>query len=250
MVTRIKLGELLVRAGVLDETKLKAALAEQRRWGGRLGKHLVDMGFVSEPLMVKALSKQMGVPRADLSQGSVPQDVLNKLDPSRAKEGAYCPLDYDPRRKILTLAMVDPTDIRSIDDVQFRTGLRVTPVLAGEHEISDAIDRRMYMFNPASSAVVELGGDSFSEADISAATPHHRASASQMSLDDHRGPATGSMAPLGTGPIAVKGAGQELAERLDSAQKQQQKAIRVMLELLIEKGIFSQADYVHLMNRK
>ena len=70
MAPRIRLGELLVRAGVLDEYKLNAALAEQQRWGGRLGRVLVDMGFVSEEILVKALSKQLAVPVAQ--SGTLP----------------------------------------------------------------------------------------------------------------------------------------------------------------------------------
>src|SRR5262249_24891744 len=110
MAARIKLGELLVRAGGLDEFKLKAALAEQQRWGGRLGKILVEMNFVSEDLLVKALSKQLGIPRAKLETANVPNDVLAKIDPSFAANNAICPERYFADKKTLVVAMADPTN--------------------------------------------------------------------------------------------------------------------------------------------
>src|SRR5438105_13280402 len=64
---RIKIGDLLVKAGVITELQLKAALAEQTQWGGKLGDILVRMEFLTEEVLVRALSKQTGIPRADLT---------------------------------------------------------------------------------------------------------------------------------------------------------------------------------------
>ena len=68
---RRRLGELLIEAGVLDPTQLQAALAEQKKWGGKLGRTLVEMGFVDEDSMVRALSRQLKLPVA--SSGSAPR---------------------------------------------------------------------------------------------------------------------------------------------------------------------------------
>src|SRR5919204_6477003 len=64
---RIRIGDLLVKAGVITELQLKAALAEQQQWGGKLGDILVRMEFLTEEVLVRALSKQTGIARADLS---------------------------------------------------------------------------------------------------------------------------------------------------------------------------------------
>src|SRR5438094_8478637 len=64
---RIRIGDLLVKAGVITELQLKAALAEQTQWGGKLGDILVRMEFLTEEVLVRALSKQTGIPRADLT---------------------------------------------------------------------------------------------------------------------------------------------------------------------------------------
>ena len=64
---RIRIGDLLVKAGVITELQLKAALAEQLQWGGKLGDILIRMEFLTEEVLVRALSKQTGIARADLS---------------------------------------------------------------------------------------------------------------------------------------------------------------------------------------
>src|SRR5262249_31322445 len=141
-------GELLVRAGVLDDFKLKAALAEQSKWGGRLGRILVEMNFVSEDLLVKALSKQLGIPRARLQQIDVPNEILGKIDDHFAAQHAVCPERYIAERKTLVIAMSDPTNVPAIDELRFKTGLRIETSLAGELEISQAIDRIFYGRSP------------------------------------------------------------------------------------------------------
>src|SRR2546423_9931184 len=64
---RIRIGDLLVKAGVITELQLKAALSEQQQWGGKLGDILVRMEFITEEALVRALSKQTGIARADLT---------------------------------------------------------------------------------------------------------------------------------------------------------------------------------------
>src|SRR5256885_1217224 len=63
---RIRIGDLLVKAGVITDLQLKAALAEQSQWGGKLGDILVRMEFITEEVLVRALSKQTGIARAEL----------------------------------------------------------------------------------------------------------------------------------------------------------------------------------------
>src|ERR1700694_1257010 len=82
---RIKIGDLLVKAGVITDLQLKAALAEQSQWGGKLGDILVRMEFLTEEVLVRALSKQTGIPRADLA-GEPNAAALGKISAEVAEE--------------------------------------------------------------------------------------------------------------------------------------------------------------------
>ena len=287
MATRIRLGELLVRAGVIDEMKLKAALAEQHRWGGRLGKILVDMNYVSEDLLVKALSKQLGVPRADLSRVSVPRNVMTLVSPEFAEQNGLCPVSYDEARRVLVVATSDPTNVTALDELRFQTGLRIETALAGDHEIHVAISHHL---RPASHGI-ELEAIELDEADegpiIEPDDAYGRVmAASGLRVDPARagrGVAAPSAAPApGASPFAPSpfggpparassspppwnptpprgpsvaaapsaGSALEMAGRLEGAQRQQLRALRVMVELLIEKGIISRDEYLARVSKR
>jgi type II secretion system (T2SS) protein E len=327
MAARIKLGELLVRAGVLDDFKLKAALAEQQRWGGRLGKILVEMNFLSEDMLVRALSKQLGVPRARLDgPNTLPPDVIAKIDASFCASNAICPERYIADKKTLVIAMADPTNVSAIDELRFKTGLRIETALAGELEINQALDRVMYGREPIDGIELSSGSTPAGSASSSASMNPAVSSLPTGQLFDEfpfngkingssgsgRGappplpggpqfaptpfpgtysqvqayptpypsqitgavpqptlPPQGSLPPmppatLSSGPTqpppantAVREAsfGQrstalEMAVALDAAQKKQLKALRVMLELLIEKGVISRDEYIQLVNKR
>src|SRR5690348_12039602 len=98
---RRKLGELLVAAGVIDETRLHAALAEQQRWGGRLGRLLVDLGYVREDLLVKALSHQLQLPSINLAKTPPAQGVTQHVSVFLCERYGVFPLGFDPERRAL-----------------------------------------------------------------------------------------------------------------------------------------------------
>ena len=87
-----KLGEILLEAGVIDKFQLKSALAEQNKWGGRLGNHLVQMGILTEELLVKALSKQLKIPYLDLGQMAITKDVLDLVPQELAEKFHLVPV--------------------------------------------------------------------------------------------------------------------------------------------------------------
>lgn len=256
MATKIRLGELLVRAGVLDEIKLKAALAEQQRWGGRLGKILVDMNFVSEDLLVKALSKQLGIPRATFQNMNVPAALLDKLDAQFATTNALCPEHYDAEKRVLTIATADPTNVGALDEIRFKTGVRIQTTLAGEHQIMEQIARHLKGGGGASfPAAIEVP-------DLASSPPGFLPEEAGTVLPETGSPnpyggSTSLPPPYGAGglgpaspPGPPPGAALELLQRLEGAQRQQQKAIRVMLELLIEKGVLSRDEYLRLIGQR
>lgn len=220
MAHRIKLGELLVRAGVLDEAKLRAALHEQERWGGRLGATLVAMGFVAEDLLVKALSKQLAVPIAHLDDLQVPESLLRKLDLDFVKINGVCPERYLQDRRTLVVAMADPINVQLIDEMGRRTGLRIQPTVAGERAINLAIGR--------------IYGESMASTDVGSG---------DVVAEQARG------SPVPTEPGSAP-ASTELVAALEAAQRKQHKAIRVMAELLIERGVLPREEYLARLNRR
>lgn len=142
---RKKLGELLVAAGVLDETRLQAALSEQRKWGGKLGRTLIDLGFVREEIMVKALSHQLQLPTVDFTKDLPTAEAISRVPVQTAERYGIFPMAYDDAKKALSVATSDPTSDATLRDLRLELGLRtVSPVVAGAHDIDRAIRRYYY----------------------------------------------------------------------------------------------------------
>src|SRR5436190_15343503 len=138
---RIKIGDLLVKAGVITELQLKAALGEQQHWGGKLGDILVRMDFLTEEVLVRALSKQTGIARADLT-GEVDPSALAVVPPDTAEEYGLVPIALKDQGRTLVVAMSDPMNISATDHLVSLTGGRkIETRLAGAAAIRHAISR-------------------------------------------------------------------------------------------------------------
>src|SRR4051812_50409 len=134
---RIKIGDLLVKAGVITDLQLKAALAEQQQWGGKLGDILVRMEFLTEEILVRALSKQTGIPRADLT-GEGDRTALGLIPPDVAEEYGLVPVASREDGRVLIVAMSDPLNIGVTDHLRSLTGARIEAQLSGSGAIRNA----------------------------------------------------------------------------------------------------------------
>jgi type IV pilus assembly protein PilB len=135
----VKLGEMLIKAGLLTPQKLQEALEYQKTNGGKLGLNLVKLGFVKEEDITRVLSQQYGVPAINLSKVEI-DDAVVKLIPSEVAQ-KYLIMPVSRTGATLTIAMVDPTNVFAMDDIKFMTGYNVEPVVASEVAIKEAIDR-------------------------------------------------------------------------------------------------------------
>jgi type II secretion system (T2SS) protein E len=152
MAPKKRLGEMLIDAGVIDETQLKAALGHQRQWGVRLGQALVDLKLATEADIVRALSVKFGFGIA----------ALDALEPYALEQAlALLPRDFALRNNVfpmaadtasVTVAMSDPTNLAVVDEVRFRTGRRVKVCIGGDREVAEAL-RRHYPGDEAVEAI-------------------------------------------------------------------------------------------------
>lgn len=138
-MARKRIGEILVQAGVLDGEGLKTALVEQRRWGGPLGRILIDMKLITEEALVAALSQQLNFPTVDLDKIDVPADVIALVSGELTAQHRMMP--FKRTGKFLDVAMSEPTNLGIIDELRIRTQLNVRPYLAGPKMIERAITR-------------------------------------------------------------------------------------------------------------
>jgi len=134
-----KLGDILVREGLITLEQLKKALQEQKSSGMRLGYTLVKLGFIEETEVTKMLARQYRMPAVDLSRFEVDPKILKLLPPDIAMKYTVLPLKREGRT--LTIAIADPNNVTAIEDIKFITRCDVFPVIAGEYTLRNAIDR-------------------------------------------------------------------------------------------------------------
>jgi type IV pilus assembly protein PilB len=151
MAERKKLGDLLKEAGLIDDFQLEAALSHQRNWGGKLGSIIVELEFAREEDIARVISEKMGVPYVNLFEPELSPEVVKLLKADMAKKFGVVPVRKEANA--LVLAMSDPMDFETMDNVRFITGLTIKPVLAMGAEIKDAI-RKYYDGEPVTRKAV------------------------------------------------------------------------------------------------
>jgi type II secretion system protein E len=139
VATKTRLGEMLVERRLVTADQVAHAVVEQRERGKRIGETLVALGYISETRMLQALSEQLGVPLVTLTENAVHPEVLAKVPSEFALRHTVLPLHGEDHT--LTVAMADPLDIHTLDDLQLLTGLDVEPVLSSPAEIRRLIER-------------------------------------------------------------------------------------------------------------
>ena len=140
---KLPLGKLLVEKGVISEDQLRIALLEQKRTGNQLGKLFITLGFVTEATVREALSESLHQQSADLSRMVVDAAALKLVSKDVAKRYRVFPLELNKLQGSLMLAMADTNNIVALDQIRAMLGkdVSVNPMLAGESEITRAIDQ-------------------------------------------------------------------------------------------------------------
>lgn len=133
---RVRLGEILVRAGVLEEAQLNEALAKQKETKEPIGEILTKLGFVTEEKIKYALELQFGVKHVNLKQARIPAEVLKLLPEPLLKQYQMIPVAVNQ----LTVALVDPNNILAIDEIRKRLkGVSVVPAVCTESDFWETL---------------------------------------------------------------------------------------------------------------
>ncbi len=139
---KIRIGDILVAAGAITEEQLQEALDYQKENGGKLGGVLVEMGFISNEMLITLLTQQFGIDYISLKGAKIEDNVIRMVPDSMVTKYKVLPIEIDPNNpNVLKVAMADPNDINALDDIGLVTNMQVEPLLSTESEIDDAINK-------------------------------------------------------------------------------------------------------------
>lgn len=134
-----RIGELLVREGLITPEQLRRALADARQNNTRIGFSLIKLGYIAEEDLTRMLARQYRVPAVDLNRVQLDQKIIRLIPADLAIKHLVLPLRRVGRT--LTVAMANPADTRAIEDLRFVTRFDIEPVIVGEYTLRKHIER-------------------------------------------------------------------------------------------------------------
>lgn len=157
----LRLGELLIKEGLITQNQLDKAVSLQRQEGGRIGEALLRLGFIKEEQLVYTLGKQLGIPYFSLGTGMLKpasdQELEQLISQDFAIKNSVLPLSRTLRS--LTIAMADPLDLILVDNLKKLTGCEINKVIATKSDINRAIEEfygKSKMFEEAVEASYDM----------------------------------------------------------------------------------------------
>lgn len=142
-MARPKLGEVLVKMGVLDPQQLQAALGHQKQWGLSLGRTVVEKRFCTAEQVMQALSKQIGLPVVDLDREPLGPQHAQLLPRKAAEQHRAVPIRAEGKRhEVLVVGIAAPASLESLDAITAASGRqRVVAMIAWDDAVERAIGR-------------------------------------------------------------------------------------------------------------
>ncbi len=175
-----RIGETLLKEGLISKDQLAAALREQKQNGTSIGYSLVKLGFLPELEITKMLARQHRMPAVDLSKFEVDPKIAKLIPSDLATKHLVLPLKRDGRT--LTVAVADPTNLGVIEDIKFVTRYDIFPVIAGEFTLRNTIERFYESSNAAMQSLLEdIASESGEDVEV---VEENDDEAGGMALDD------------------------------------------------------------------
>ncbi|MBI2377034.1 MAG: hypothetical protein HYV07_23740 [Deltaproteobacteria bacterium] len=224
-----RLAELVVRLGLATDDRVRAAMLEQDRTQERLGVVLVRLRLVDPRALADALARAHNLSRIDAASVPVSPEARRFVQRDWAAAQGIVPVFIDGQ--ILTAAVTDPTAAGPLDELSFRSGFRIRPLVVTETELPLLV-QRVFADAPA----VAVGTPS------SPPPPRAHASvppgrASQLPTASYAPHAEDALSPV------------QMLLNLAISQDQVAAEIQALFELCIERGIVSRREYYERLER-
>jgi type IV pilus assembly protein PilB len=137
MLAKKRLGEMLVEGGLIEEGQLVGYLTEQKKSGIKLGQYLIRLGIVKENVILDLLSRQLRIDKYHPDRYPLDLNLASVIPYEMAQKNQVIALRKKGR--LLTVVMTDPLDINTLDSIEVMTNSEVEPVVCTEREFSQLI---------------------------------------------------------------------------------------------------------------
>lgn len=156
-IPRVRIGDLLFAKGLISQDQLMIALEEQKRSGKKVGRALIDLGFVTESNLLQCLSNHFRFPFVDLSRFRINNEFVRNLPETQARRFRALLLSEQPDGYLV--GMGDPLDLLAIDELEKILRRPILPAFVREQELLDTLDRAYRRQDQIASIALELEGE-------------------------------------------------------------------------------------------
>ncbi len=149
------LANLLVVSGLLNREQVKKIFETQKQTGDSFIKTMIKLGYSTEEKVAKFLAKYFKTDFIKIDKEEIPINILNLVSEEMAIKHQLIP--YKKVGNMLFIAMINPANLNAIDDVKFKTGLDVIPVVTTETSLTKALTQ----YRNAQTQIAEYDEDDF-----------------------------------------------------------------------------------------
>lgn len=135
----ILLGQMLIDKGIITPEQLDEGLREQKKTGDFIGATLIRLGFVKIEQVFPVLSEQLNIPYVKIKDIDVNTEAIKKVPAKFATYYKLMPIKLE--KNLLTVAITDPLDLHTLDDIRLLLDCDINAALAGENDILDGIKK-------------------------------------------------------------------------------------------------------------
>jgi MSHA biogenesis protein MshE len=136
---KIRLGDVLLAQKAISQEQLKAALEQQKKSGRKLGRVLIEQGFVNDEQICEAISRQLNIPYINLKFYNFSQDLVRRLPEAQARR--FRAIVLEDRRSNMLVGMADPTDLFAYDELGRILQREIEVAVVSEALLLQTIDR-------------------------------------------------------------------------------------------------------------
>ena len=260
MAIKPKLGDLLVKDGLITESDLRTMLAQQRQHGGRLGEHLVRVNLCSEEQIAQALARQLNLPFNDLSDPPAP--AMSKLLPrDQAIKFQALVMGNNPFATRLQVAFADVTDLKATMEIEKIVGRPIQVQAASAQLIRRAIESAYFSLELRDEGTSEFqvtdvrGGARSVKVHSRTAAPQEEEllELSESDMEPLADEAPEEPAPQPAVPRRIApGPARSAAAAVQASSESGEEALRTvwaMADLLIEHGYFTRAELMKALRK-
>ncbi len=137
MRTKQRLGEILVKKGVLTEEMLAKILEDQKKTNLKFGQYLISQGILQEKQIIDLLCEQLNIRRYQMNEFPLDLNLVRYIPMDFAQKNQAVPLKI--QGNLLIVGIVDPLEIRIFDQIEKMTNMEVEPVICSEMEVNQLI---------------------------------------------------------------------------------------------------------------